>query len=301
MLLETRELRYFVAVAEAGRITRAAQALHIAQQSLSAAIAQTERRLGVALFDRDRQGLRLTAAGEALLPAARAILERTEAAAEDARRAAGGGTLRVGYTVLAASELTTPILARLQSAEPRLEIRLRLADYDDPSAGLAAGTADVALVRRPLAGAFAFEDLFAEPRVAVLPRSREAREVRIGELADDAVIADPGPDAVWRAFYTADDVRGGPPERTVTVASFDEELATVSLGRAIAFTSAAAARLYPRPELAYVPLAGAAQCTVALAWDPARAPRQLESVLAAARGARDRARADGSFERYGWS
>ena len=300
VLLETRELRYFVAVAEAGRFTRAAQMLHIAQQSLSAAIAQMERRLGVELFERDRQGLRLTPAGAALLPSARAILERTEAAAEDARRAAGAGTLRVGYAVLAASELTTPILARLQSAEPRLEIRLRLADYDDPSAGLAQGTTDIALVRRPLAGDFAFVDLFHEPRVAVLPRARAARRVGIAELAHDAVIADPGPDAVWRAFYTADDVRGGPPERTVTVASFDEELATVSLGRAIAFTSAAAARLYPRPELAYVPLAGAAPCTVAIAWDPARSPRQLDSVLAAARGARDRARADGSFERYGW-
>jgi DNA-binding transcriptional LysR family regulator len=300
VLLETRELRYFVAVAEAGRFTHAAQALHIAQQSLSAAIAQMERRLGVELFERDRQGLKLTPAGEALLPSARAILERTEAAAEDARQAAGAGTLRVGYAVLAASELTTPILARLQSAEPRLEIRLRLADYDDPSAGLAKGTTDVALVRRPLAGEFAFEDLFHEPRVAVLPRARAARRVSIAELAHDAVIADPGPDAVWRAFYTADDVRGGPPERTVTVSSFDEELATVSLGRAIAFTSAAAARLYPRPELAYVPLTAAAPCTVAIAWDPARVPHRLESVLAAARGARDQARADGSFERYGW-
>jgi DNA-binding transcriptional LysR family regulator len=300
VLLETRELRYFVAVAEAGRFTGAARTLHIAQQSLSAAIAQMERRLGVELFERDRQGLKLTAAGEALLPSARAILERTEAAAEDARQAAGAGTLRVGYAVLAASELTTPILARLQSAEPRLEIRLRLADYDDPSAGLAKGTTDIALVRRPLAGEFAFEDLFHEPRVAVLPRARAARRVGIAELAHDAVIADPGPDAVWRAFYTADDVRGRPPERTVTVSSFDEELATVSLGRAIAFTSAAAARLYPRPELAYVPLTAAAPCTVAIAWDPARAPHRLESVLTAARGARDHARADGSFERYGW-
>jgi DNA-binding transcriptional LysR family regulator len=300
VLLETRELRYFVAVAEAGRFTGAAETLHIAQQSLSAAIAQMERRLGVELLVRDRRGLRLTAAGEALLPSARAILERTEAAAEDARRAAGGGTLRVGYTVLAASELTTPILARLQSAEPRLEISLRLADYDDPSAGLAAGATDVALVRRPLAGDFAFEDLFHEPRVAVLPRARAARRIGIAELADDPVVADPGPDEVWRAFYTADDVRGGPPRRTVSLASFDEELATVALGRAIAFTSAAAARLYPRPEVAYVPLAGAAPCTVAIAWDPARAPRQLDSVLAAARAARDQARADGSFERYGW-
>jgi DNA-binding transcriptional LysR family regulator len=301
VLPETRELRYFAAVAEAGRFTRAAQSLHISQQSLSAAIAQLERRLGATLFERDRQGLELTPAGEALLPAARAILERAEAAVEDVRRAAGGGTLRVGYAVLAASELTTPILARLQTAEPRLEIRLRLADYDDPSAGLASGIADVAFVRRPLSGTYAFEDLFAEPRVAVLPRSDAREAVTIEELAGRPVIADPGPDAVWRAFYTADDVRGGPPERTLTVGSFDEELTTVALGRAIAFTSAAAARLHPRPDLAYVPLAGATPCTVALAWDPRRAPAVLGSVVAAARAAREQARVDGGFARYGWS
>ena len=74
----------------------------------------------------------------------------------------------------------------------------------------------------------------------------------------------------------------------------------LALGRAIAFTSAAAARLYPRPDLAYVPLAGAAPCTVALAWDPERPPTVLASLLAAARRARDQARADGSFERYSW-
>ena len=77
--------------------------------------------------------------------------------------------------------------------------------------------------------------------------------------------------------------------------SFDEELATVALGRAIAFTSAAAARLYPRPDLAYVPLAGAAPCTVALAWNPARRRASSGSVLAAARRAREQARGDSNF------
>jgi DNA-binding transcriptional LysR family regulator len=303
VLPEIRELRYFVAVAEERRFTHAAQRLYITQQSVSAAIAQLERRLGVELLVRDRQGLRLTPAGDALLGAARGILAQAATAVQDTRRAAGAAPLRVGYAVLAASELTTPILAHLQAAEPQLEIRLRLADYDDPSAGLATATADVALVRRPIDGPYAFEDLFAEARVAVLARTHAraaAESVWIDELAADPVITDPGPDAVWRAFYTADDVRGGPPARGVEVGSFDEELATVALGRAIAFTSAAAARLYPRPDVGYVPLADAAPCTVALAWHPERPPTVLASLLSAARRARAQARADGSFERYGW-
>jgi DNA-binding transcriptional LysR family regulator len=303
VLPEVRELRYFVAVAEERRFTRAAERLYITQQSLSAAIAQLERRLGVELLVRDRQGLRLTPAGEALLTAARGILAQAATAVEETRRAAGAAPLRVGYAVLAASELTTPILTHLQAAEPQLEIRLRLADYDDPSAGLAGATADVALVRRPIDGPYAFEDLFAEARVAVLPSTHPLAgraSVAVDELGDEPVITDPGPDAVWRAFYTADDVRGHPPARGVEVGSFDEELATVALGRAIAFTSAAAARLYPRPDVAYVPLADAAPCTVALAWDPERPPTVLGSLLAAARRAREQARADGSFELYGW-
>jgi DNA-binding transcriptional LysR family regulator len=303
VLPEIRELRYLVAVAEERRFTRAAERLYITQQSLSAAIGQLERRLGVELFVRDRQGLTLTAGGEVLLTAARAILAQAATAVDDARRAAGAAPLRVGYAVLAASELTTPILTHLQAAEPQLEIRLRLADYDDPSAGLATGTADVALVRRPIDGPYAFEDLFAEARVAVLPGTHSLAprsSVSVDELASDPVITDPGPDAVWRAFWTADDVRGRPPIHGVEVGSFDEELATVALGRAIAFTSAAAARLYPRPDVAYVPLARAAPCTVALAWNPERPPTVLGSLLAAARRARGQARADGSFERYGW-
>jgi DNA-binding transcriptional LysR family regulator len=303
VLPEVRELRYFVAVAEERRFTRAAERLFITQQSLSAAIAQLERRLGVELFRRDRQGLTLTPAGQALLVAARGILAQAAAAVEETRRAAGAAPLRVGYAVLAASELTTPILTHLQAAEPQLEIRLRLADYDDPSAGLATATADVALVRRPIDGPYAFQDLFAEARVAVLARTHPLADrsaVAVEELDAEPVIADPGPDAIWRAFYTADDVRGGPPAHGVEVGSFDEELATVALGRAIAFTSAAAARLYPRPDVAYVPLAGAAPCTVALAWDPERPPTVLPSLLAAARRAREQARADGSFELYGW-
>ena len=214
VLPELRELRYFVAVAEERRFTRAAERLFITQQSLSAAISQLERRLGVELFIRDRQGLGLTPGGEALLVAARGILAQAATAVEDTRRAAGAAPLRVGYAVLAASELTTPILTQLQAAEPQLEIRLRLADYDDPSAGLATATADVALVRRPIDGPYAFEDLFAEARVAVLP-ARHAlagrASVGVDELASEPVITDPGPDAVWRAFYTADDVRGHPP------------------------------------------------------------------------------------------
>jgi len=304
VLPEVRELRYFVTAVEEGTFTAAADRLRISQQSISAAIRQLERRLGIELLERHGRTLRLTAAGEAFLDGARLTLASAADTIERARRAANHRRLRIGYTVLAAAELTTPLLAELQRHHPQLEVQMRLADYDDPSAGLRRGVVDIALVRRPVEGDLAFEDLFCERRVAVLPADHAAAghdEVSIDELAQEPIIADPGSDETWRAFWMGCDIRLAPPTHTVAVDSFEDELATVALGHAIALTSAAAARLHPRPDLAYVPLRNAAPCTVALAWASDRPPSLLDEILVAARRIRERAQADGTFDRYGWT
>src|SRR5215207_339684 len=88
--VELRHLRYFVAVAERESFGRAAQQLHIAQQSLSQQIGALERLLGVRLFDRDTRGTRLTEAGRVFLPEARATLARAEEAVAVVRRAGRG-------------------------------------------------------------------------------------------------------------------------------------------------------------------------------------------------------------------
>src|SRR5215470_9187665 len=88
--MELRHLRYFVAVAEMENVSRAAtQELHVAQPSLSRQIRDLEEELGVRLFERTARSVRLTGAGRAFLPEARAILKRTEDAVVKVRTVAG--------------------------------------------------------------------------------------------------------------------------------------------------------------------------------------------------------------------
>src|SRR5919206_230720 len=91
-------IRYFVAVAQEGNVTRAAERLHVAQPSLSAAVRQLERQLGVDLLERRGRGIGLTPAGELLLDRGRALLDHADAVAAEVRSRGTppAGRLRLG-------------------------------------------------------------------------------------------------------------------------------------------------------------------------------------------------------------
>jgi DNA-binding transcriptional LysR family regulator len=125
--MELRHLRYFVAVAEELSFRRAAERLAMAQPPLSQQIADLEREVGAALFDRSRRQVRLTPAGQVLLADARETLAQLERAAARVRRAGRGetGQLTIGYTSLISCPLFPPALQLYRARYPEVDIVLR--------------------------------------------------------------------------------------------------------------------------------------------------------------------------------
>ncbi|MFD8813543.1 LysR family transcriptional regulator [Streptomyces sp. NPDC059627] len=191
--LETRELRYFLAVAEELHFGRAAERLGMAQPPLSRAIQQLERRLGVSLLKRNRRGVRLTGAGEVLLHEGRAALDATTAAARRTRRAGGADTpggprdrLVLAVKAGASHELLHKLLDAYAAEPDAAEIEVLPSGMCEQEGMLRDGRADVALMHTPfnsLAG-FDSEELMAEGQVAVLPAGHPLAAHRTLTLAD---------------------------------------------------------------------------------------------------------------------
>ncbi|MBZ9814899.1 LysR family transcriptional regulator [Mesorhizobium sp. CA7] len=127
-MLDLRQIRYFVAVAEAGNVGRAAEQLHISQSPLSRQIIQLEEQLGVALFERARQRVHLNAEGRAFLAEARALLANAARLEELGRNLASGaaGSLAIGYVEGAVhAGLIADMLRDFRRARPDFHLQLR--------------------------------------------------------------------------------------------------------------------------------------------------------------------------------
>lgn len=150
--MELRQLRYFLAVAEEGRFSRAAQRLHIASPSLSQQVQALERELHVRLFERTPQRVELTLAGQALLGRARVILAEVDRARADVR-AAGTGRERLTLRVANMADLVLEgPLRELAHAIDGVEVSVSSGRGDDALEAVRQGRADAAVVwsRRPV-------------------------------------------------------------------------------------------------------------------------------------------------------
>ncbi len=172
--MELRHLRYFLAVAEEGQFTRAAERLAMQQPPLSQQIRLLEEEIGFDLFVRQPRGVALTAAGQAFAQHAERVLESLQQGVAHARRIARGelGTVAVGLTSSAGFHpVTTDAIRAFRAAHPGIEITLAELNAAELSERLANGQLQVAFLRKPVdtPPGVAFEPLLDEPMVVVLP------------------------------------------------------------------------------------------------------------------------------------
>ena len=136
--MELRQLRYFVAVAEEGNISRAAQKIFLTQPALSRQIKALEEEVGQCLLERQAHSIRLTPAGEALLREARELLQHAEQVLERVRAAGRGVRLRVGYAPSLAAGMLSAAVENFTATHPNARVEL----FDLSTAEMLAGLED---------------------------------------------------------------------------------------------------------------------------------------------------------------
>ncbi|WP_420117559.1 LysR family transcriptional regulator [Micromonospora sp.] len=269
--VETRELRYFVAVAEELHFGRAAQRLGIAQPPLSRAIRLLERRMGVTLLERTSRAVHLTPPGEVLLTEARGALNAVEAAIRRTRKAAettphltlalkpGGdaGLLRTILDRYAASPGAVPVDLAFRVGERAAMVR--------------DGRADLALLHRPqndLTGLDS-DDLHTEGQVVLLPEGHRLAGRATVSMAD--LHGEPMP----RWPEARPGVTGHP------VADSNQLLHLIQLGRLIAVVPESVGEYLP-PGLISRPVLDADPATLVLAWSQTSTSREVAAFVRAA-------------------
>ncbi len=192
--LETRQLQYFVVLAEELHFSRAAKRLCISQPPLSIAIKQLESTLDAQLFERNSRGVRLTHAGQHLLLQARDILERTRRAAMDTRAVAHGmaGSLRLGFVGSSMYRGLPQALERLRAQFPEVRVDLHELNSVDQVVALQNGKIDLGLMHTvaPPVGMGA-QAIVSEPFIACIPAGHALAgqdKIAITQLANERLI-----------------------------------------------------------------------------------------------------------------
>ncbi|MEU8873771.1 LysR family transcriptional regulator [Streptomyces javensis] len=269
-----RDLRYFTAVAEELHFTRAAERLFISQPALSKQIRMLERQLGAPLFVRDGRSVRLTPVGAALLPHAQQVLAAWDAARDAVEQAKAGqrAALVVGMsTSPGRGGLLPGIRSRFTDAHPDALMKLRQVSWEDPTAGLADGSSDLAFVWLPMPDPdrYAWVVVAQEPRLVALPEEHPlaAREaVDFADLLDEPFLALPPSAGALREYWLATDTRGGrPPIVGAEIASTEETYEALVDGRGICLLASGNAPLITLGGVVTRPVRGISPSQYALA------------------------------------
>ncbi|GAB6901692.1 LysR family transcriptional regulator [Kineosporia succinea] len=275
MSVELRHLRALVAVADCGTFTDAAIELGVSQAAVSRSVAALESSLGVTLLRRTTRQVDPSPAGATVIARARRIL----AEVEDLRRAADEtrSELRLGYAWSALGRHTTALQRTWARRHP--STRLLLIHSNTPSAGLAEGLADLAVVRRPLNDArFSLEPVATEARYVAMAADdawARRRSVRLGDFTGRTVLVDARTGTTTPHLWPQDE---GPAE-FVDSHSMDTWLNVIAAGEAVGMTAEATVQQYPRPGIVYRPVRDAPPLPVWLAWWKGEAPPLTPALI----------------------
>ncbi|MFH8468125.1 LysR family transcriptional regulator [Streptomyces sp. NPDC017991] len=279
MDVELRQLRCLVAIVDEGGFTDAAIALGVSQAAVSRTLASLERALEVRLLRRTSREVTPTATGLRVVAHARRVLGEVEGLVREA--ASGRSTLRIGYAWSALGRHTLAFQRAWAAAHPATELELVRAN--SATAGLAEGTCELSVVRRPL-DERRFESVIVglERRLCAMasddPLARR-RSVRLADLAGRTLLVD-------RRTGTTTTELWPPDARPETREShdIDDWLTTISTGRCVGMTAESTAHQYPRPGVVYRPVRDAEPIAVRLArWrdDPHPAAPAVTELLTA--------------------
>lgn len=269
--MELRHLRYFIAVAEEGHVTRAAERLGMQQPPLSQQIRALERELDVQLFRRKPRGVEPTAAGRALLADARAILAQIEQAFATTRRTARGeeGRLCIGFTSSAPFHPFVPrVIRTFRERYPLVSLTLEESGTTELIQGLRAERVDAAFIRTPVANpeGIAVSPLLEEPMVVALPqghalaRGRKAEALALKSLAPETFIVyrRPSGPGLYDAIIAACHASGFSPRVGQEAPRIVSTLNLVAAGLGVSIVPASLQRMQ-MDGVAYRRLTGTAQ------------------------------------------
>jgi DNA-binding transcriptional LysR family regulator len=288
--MELRQLEYFVAVAEEANFTRAAERVHISQSGVSAQIRALESELGAELFDRSARAARLTAAGVAALPHARAALAAAGALGQAVDEVIGlvRGRLAVGMVIGCEVTPLFDALAEFHRVHPGIEIALQEGNSDRLIENVRSGAADVALVGVPAKPPAGLESLVIvnEGLIAGVcdghPLGRRP-DVPLGELTSYEIVSLPVGTGIRSVFDQACGAAGLRPKVALEATAPGAVADLAVRGMGVAVLSASMARSFP--DLHPVPVSGVdIPVLLALVWRPAASPA-LRELLAQCRAA----------------
>lgn len=261
--MELRHLRYFVMSAEEQNISRASERLNISQPAVSRQLKDLEEELGVNLFERERNGLRLTQAGETALVHAQEILRRANGLGEAMKGFAGPTreTIRVGFIPTALTGFLADALRQFNASHSHVSVEIRELLPKPQEDALRRGEIDLALlgsVCPELRKEFRIQAILKTPVAAVLPdhhplASRKA--IDLAELSEERFVSlderfFPGrPQMMDELGRKA----GFKPEIRFFAEGFSELLGLVAGGAGVAVMPADVAQL-PHPRVVFVSL-----------------------------------------------